>query len=299
VADIEYRESPPAKCDVPVTDNTARAEPLYIAARTVLLDALEALAAHASSLVVVGAQAVYVRTGTAGLATAPFTTDGDVAVDPSSLTDDPALEDAMGDAAFELKTNHLDARVAGSAALLVAKMTALVSNGEASQRKYVVIHDGRFKTVCALRGSLPVDRQSCAARFATGQGALGDDEVDRDVVALPVEPRRAHPGPRLDPTGLHKIADRVGVGKLHRINDKDASDVLRLVRATPVAQMADSLDRLRGDDMAGETTTEALRTSALCSAHRPPRVSSWPFGHCGSTCRPISSRRNSSATSAS
>lgn len=50
------------------------------------------------------------------------------------------------------------------------------------------------------------------------------------------------------------------VGKLHRINDKDASDVLRLVRATPVAQMADSLERLRGDDMAGETTAEALRT---------------------------------------
>src|SRR5258708_28910042 len=51
-------------------------EPEYAAARIVLLDALDALAPHRPAVVVVGAQAIYLRTGSAGLAIAPFTTHG-------------------------------------------------------------------------------------------------------------------------------------------------------------------------------------------------------------------------------
>jgi TPP-dependent trihydroxycyclohexane-1,2-dione (THcHDO) dehydratase len=45
----------------------------YVAARRALLDALEALAEHRTSIVVVGAQAVYVHTGAADLSVAEFT----------------------------------------------------------------------------------------------------------------------------------------------------------------------------------------------------------------------------------
>jgi hypothetical protein len=79
-----------------------RIAPEYVAARTVLLDALQALAAHRRALVVVGAQAVYLRTGSAGLVVAPYTTDGDVALDPSLLGDDPLLEEAMRQQGFRL-----------------------------------------------------------------------------------------------------------------------------------------------------------------------------------------------------
>lgn len=51
--------------------------PLYAKAREVLLDALEALGPHRSSLVLVGAQAIYLHTGEADIAVAPFTTDAD------------------------------------------------------------------------------------------------------------------------------------------------------------------------------------------------------------------------------
>jgi hypothetical protein len=43
---------------------------LYILARCVLLDALEALGAHCHAVVLVGAQAVYLRVGEADLAVA-------------------------------------------------------------------------------------------------------------------------------------------------------------------------------------------------------------------------------------
>lgn len=41
-------------------------DPLYVLARRVLLDALEALRPHKNALILVGAQAVYLHTGPAG-----------------------------------------------------------------------------------------------------------------------------------------------------------------------------------------------------------------------------------------
>lgn len=54
--------------------------PLYVQARRVLLDALEALARHADALVLVGAQALYVHAGEADLAVAPFTRSAEAGV---------------------------------------------------------------------------------------------------------------------------------------------------------------------------------------------------------------------------
>ena len=47
---------------------------LYVVARRVLLDALDALGTHREAVVVVGAQAIYLRVGEADLAVAAFTT---------------------------------------------------------------------------------------------------------------------------------------------------------------------------------------------------------------------------------
>lgn len=77
----------------------------YIAARSVLLDALQALEPHLEAIVVVGAQAVYLRTDTAQLGIAPYTTDGDLVLDPSQLEEDPDLEVVMRSAGFELQRN--------------------------------------------------------------------------------------------------------------------------------------------------------------------------------------------------
>ena len=54
--------------------------PETILARSGLLDALQALGTHHESVVLVGAQAIYLRTGTAAVALAEFTTDADLAI---------------------------------------------------------------------------------------------------------------------------------------------------------------------------------------------------------------------------
>ena len=63
-------------------------DPQYSLARRALLDGLAALAPHLDSIVVIGAQAVYLHTGPADLAIAEFTTDADLAIGPQFLATD-------------------------------------------------------------------------------------------------------------------------------------------------------------------------------------------------------------------
>lgn len=55
--------------------------PEYVAARAVLLDALEALGSHRENIVLVGAQAVYHHTGATTLNVPVMTTDADLVLD--------------------------------------------------------------------------------------------------------------------------------------------------------------------------------------------------------------------------
>jgi len=80
-------------------------DPLYVAARRVLLDALTSLAPHGVAVIVVGAQAVYLRTGEGevGITIAPYTTDVDLVLNPALLGGEPDLEVLMREAGFSAK----------------------------------------------------------------------------------------------------------------------------------------------------------------------------------------------------
>jgi delta-aminolevulinic acid dehydratase/porphobilinogen synthase len=77
---------------------------LYVIARRVLLDALDALGAHRSAVVLVGAQAIHLRVGEADVAVAAYTTDGDLGIEPTLLADKPALEAALAQAKLAAPT---------------------------------------------------------------------------------------------------------------------------------------------------------------------------------------------------
>ncbi len=74
----------------------------YIEARRVLLDALDALRLHLGAVVLVGAQAVYLRTAGRIEGYQPFTTDADVVLDPTLLGPIPPLGEAMAAGGFVL-----------------------------------------------------------------------------------------------------------------------------------------------------------------------------------------------------
>ena len=60
-------------------------DPVYVRARRVLLDALDALREHRGAVLLVGAQAIYLHTGEVDLAVAPYTSDADLALNPTVL----------------------------------------------------------------------------------------------------------------------------------------------------------------------------------------------------------------------
>lgn len=73
---------------------------LLVRSRAALLDALEAFRDHRDSVIVIGAQAVYLRTKRPATNLAEATKDSDLALDPRNLEDDPLIEVAMTRARF-------------------------------------------------------------------------------------------------------------------------------------------------------------------------------------------------------
>ncbi len=214
-------------------------------ARRVLLDALDALGQHRDAIVLVGAQAVALRVGDGDLAVTPYTTDGDLVMDPAVLAEIPPLEHALLDAGFYPKTKdsvgvwlttrktsqQVDANMAID--LLVP---AQVSPGTGRRAARLPGHDTR------------------AARIVRGlDGAIVDADVMK-LAALEADDARTIDVRVAGPAALvvakvHKIDDRKDSD---RQSDKDALDVLRLLRGTETDELVARWAKLLSDKRSGD-----------------------------------------------
>lgn len=222
-----------------VTERTIPHE--YVVARSVLLDALTALRAHLDAMVLVGAQAIYFHTGDADLATAPTTTDADVALAPDRLADEPLLEEALRRAGFVREADPGTWR--GQGAVAIDLMVPEALSGPGSRGARLPVH-GRW-----------------AARRARGlEPALIDNETHEIQSFEPDDDRRAHlsvAGPAaLLVAKVVKIEERRATPR--RLKPKDGLDVLRLLRVVDMGEVAQRLQLLAADEMAGEVTRSAL-----------------------------------------
>ncbi len=232
---------------------TPAPDPAYVAARRVLLDALQALTAHLDAIIVVGAQAIYLRTGTAGIGVAPLTTDADLAFDPASLAERPQLESMMAKAGFQ--------RAVGAAG---AWTTTTIING----RPVTVPVDLMVPTGAAPPGS---GRRSVsltghdpgATRQAAGLEAVLIDNGTMRIGSLEPSDTRTSEVRTAGPTALiiaklHKIAERIAAGRAHRVDAKDAADVYRLILTTPADTVIDALRLLIANDRSASATRYGL-----------------------------------------
>lgn len=190
---------------------------LFILARRVLLDALDAIGDHRDAVVLVGAQAVYLQVGEADLAVAAFTTDGDLAIDPAALADAPPLEHALLGAGFAPKSRDsvgiwVTHRQTGEGTPVDVAVDLLVPES---------VSPGGGRRAARLPG-----HDSKLARIVKGiEGAVVDVEVMR-VAALEADDSRGYELHVAGPAALlvakvHKIDDRKDTD---RQNDKDALD---------------------------------------------------------------------------
>lgn len=230
--------------------------PEYVAARRVLLDALEALRPHEGALILAGAQAVYLRSGPGGLPIAEFTTDGDLTIDPKLLAEAPPLGELMEAAGFALT------ELQGAAEPGIWQKEV-----EVDARKITVPVDlivpAEAAPPAGSRGARLSGHGKRAARKTVGLEAVLVDNETMPIEALEPGDRRSV---RLRVAGVaallvaktHKIVDRIESGRQDRLSDKDGADVVRLMGASSPAAVASTIERLMGDPTAAATTRVAV-----------------------------------------
>lgn len=116
----------------------------------------------------------------------------------------------------------------------------------------------------------PHDRR--ATRRARGLEAAVIDNDIMDVVALDPDDTRTYQvrvagAAALLVAKLHKIAERVSAP--HRLNDKDAHDIYRILIDTDTTELATTFDVLRHEPISDEVTNEAVEHLAALFALGP------------------------------
>ena len=194
--------------------------PEYVHARRALLDALDHLGAHRAAAILVGAQAVYARSTDVPIASSPYTTDADIALDPRLLGLDPALEAAMTAAGFALH---------GQPGLWF-KPDDLLDEAEVDLLVPAAL-SGPGKRGARLKG-----HSSSAAMKSPGLEPALYDHSPMTIASFEGD-GRSH---TIEVAGVaalliakaHKVGERLdeaASGKTDRTNDKDAADIVRLL----------------------------------------------------------------------
>lgn len=224
----------------------------YVEARRVLLDALGALHDHLEAVVLIGAQAVYLRSEERLPGYQPFTTDADVVLDPTRLRAAPSLGQSMTNAGFVLTSEPgiWEARFhrAGVTDEIVVPVDLIVP-------EQLAPNAGR------RAARLPGDHGKATARKSAGvEGAVVDyDPIE--IAAFEADDIRcvtvnvAGVG-ALFVAKLHKLGDRLATPE--RLEAKDAGDVYRLFDIFDPDEMASTVRTLLADGRSAGTTAVAL-----------------------------------------
>jgi len=220
---------------------------LPVLIRAALLDALEALSAHRQSVVVIGAQAIYLHTGNTSLALAESTKDSDLALDMRTLADHPLIEQAMLGARFMLDPSKSQPGAwLSPRGIPVDLMVPEALAGPSARQR---------------RGARIPPHDKSAARRAVGLEAAVVDRGPMTVAALAEGDSRSFAASVAGPASLlvaklHKLRERQDAP--HRLEDKDAHDAYRLLAAVSTEDLADRMAVLLRDDLAESVTRQAL-----------------------------------------
>jgi hypothetical protein len=230
---------------------------LTVAARRVLLDGISALHEHVQALVLIGAQAVYLRSQSTNLGVATATSDGDLSLDPELLRPDPRIEAALTDAGF---TRDIDSRQPQPGTWF----RTVDVNGSPVPIPVDLLAPETLIPSAGRRGVRIPPHDRSAVRRVPGIEVSVEDHDLMEVHSLEpqVDPRvvsiRVAGPAALMVAKAFKIRDRVASGKPERLSNKDASDVYRLMLATDPYEVADSFERLVTSPRVGQVAREGL-----------------------------------------
>jgi len=218
-------------------------EQIYTLARPHASRRIAGIGDHRRSVVVVGAQAIYLHTGEGDLAVSLYTSDADLAVDPRDLAPDPKIESLLQDAGFvRSPESSMIGTWIGADDIPIDLLVPEALSGR-----------GRRSVSLGPQG----DR---LARRARGLEAALVDNIQMTVEALDSQDMGRFDVAVAAPADLlvaklHKIADRKSQPR--RQDDKDALDVYRLLQAIPTDELAAGLQRCVAHELSNAVTKQA------------------------------------------
>ena len=226
---------------------------LNIAARRVLLDAVGALQGQRDAVIVVGAQAVHLRTDDEDLTEATFTSDADLGLDPRALSDLPRIEVAIRDAGFDRgarpqpgqwwRTEDID----GVPVPIEVDLLVPESFSVGKRRR---------------NAEIPPHETGAARKVAGLEPALVDNDPMLIRSLEPAADRRSVPVQAAGAAALlvakpYKINDRAQQAP-GRLTDKDAADVVRLMQTSIPSAVAATFSRLMSDPDVGGVSRKGV-----------------------------------------
>lgn len=240
--------------------------PEYVAARTALLDALDALRAHNDSLVLIGAQAIYWHTGATELAVPPVTTDADLALDADLLSASPEIGAALRNAGFEAAQNP-----------------GHWINGQGIAVDLMVPPHQSGRTRPDARAARLPPHDQATARIGRGLALALNDNTPATISALDPRDDRSHRLRIAGPAALLvaktiKIQERLQEaqqGRPGRVVDKDALDIFRILQTTATEVLAAKITAVQPSTPAHYDTHDALRSLrefASAASHTMPQL---------------------------
>ncbi|WP_312396883.1 GSU2403 family nucleotidyltransferase fold protein [Kocuria sp.] len=222
--------------------------PEYIAARSVLLDGLEALRDHLDHVILIGAQAVYLWAGEGDFSVSIMTTDADLALSAAELSPEPLIQDVLEKNGFITKAGGNPGQWIGPTGIALDLMVSEHQAGEGRRSARIPPH-GK-ETARRGRGLAPalVDFETITL------GALEQDDGRTCQVNV------AGPAALIVAKCI-KLKERLedkDTNKRDRAKPKDALDILRLLRAVDLDRIADGFSRHQMDLAAAQESNEAL-----------------------------------------
>lgn len=230
-------------------------EALHVAARSVLLDALEALQVHREALTIVGAQAVYLRTMASAVRSAAFTSDGDISIDPAILGDLPLLQEAMVAAGFSRKAHQSG---------LWQRPEDVGGTTVEVEVDLLVPHSLAPRPNKKRRTELPPHNE-WATKKVPGLEAAAVDRSLMTIGSLTTNDSRHVQAYVAGPAALliakaFKLHERFqeAAAKPHRLSAKDAGDVYRIMTTVPVREVAAAFATLQVHPRVSDVAEEGI-----------------------------------------
>lgn len=217
----------------------------YVDARKVLLDTLDLLRAHIAAFILVGAQAVYERTGPTTIGGVARTTDGDFLIDADLLVMDPEMTKTLEDGGFSHGLNPGSWKSPSGVAI-----------------DLMVVPGQSGRTSLSARAAHLPPHGKWSARPTSGLEACLVDHSPMLIRSLDPADRREYElqvaGPSaLITAKLIKIEERLPQGA-HRLRDKDAVDILRLLVKIETDELVAGFRLHSSDPAAAAVSAQAL-----------------------------------------